>query len=603
MHNSNLKKILNWLDDHILLLLSGFLLAFIPLYPKIPLYSPIEAYIVRVRLEDLFVFLTAIIWLVQAWRGKIKWRAPVFWMVMLYFIAGALTMLASMFVIKTIPLELLHIGKSALHYFRYLEYFSLLFITFSAIKDRKQLKILIGILVATLVGVVVYGYGQKFYYWPVYSTMNREFSKGVRLVLTEHARVQSTFAGHYDLGGYLVIILPFVLALALGVKNKLAKVSLHLAHLLGLWLLVVSASRTSFGAYLIGITLVVVLMALKQSGWGKKIWWAFSREVLMVIVVSVMMLYFGDDMYERFLQVIDLVPQVAETYHNINDKRKILFNGNIEKFFFGDEGYPDWLANTMPKAERPENSLTVEEATVLVSSDQRPVPYRPSDVYEDIPDLVEVATISAQGKEETIFVEKPRTFSDNSLKYGLSLGIRLDALWPMAIEGFKTNPLTGKGYATLGKEGLYSFTEADSTDNNFLRTLGETGLLGFISFYGVVVLALYFAIKGYKDEDFLLQLISIGFIASSIGLLINATYIDVYAASKVAFSYWGLTGLYLASVSVIDPSLLKVGWIDKLNEKSDLMIKNLQRKFKKSKVTYKTIQKPKNRKKVLRHLR
>ena len=119
-------KVFSWLDDHILLVLSGFLLAFIPLYPKIPLYSPIEAYIVRIRLEDVFVLITALIWLAQSIRGKIKWRAPIFWFVLAYAIAGALSLLLAVVVIKTIPPQMLHLGKSLLHYFRYLEYFSLL---------------------------------------------------------------------------------------------------------------------------------------------------------------------------------------------------------------------------------------------------------------------------------------------------------------------------------------------------------------------------------------------------------------------------------------------------------------------------------------------
>ena len=72
------------------------------------------------------------------------------------------------------------------------------------------------------------------------------------------------------------------------------------------------------------------------------------------------------------------------------------------------------------------------------------------------------------------------TWSANALKYGLSMGIRLDSLWPHALNAFSLNPFTGKGYATLNKLGVTEFTEFDSTDNNFLRVLGETGLLGFM---------------------------------------------------------------------------------------------------------------------------
>ncbi|GAJ25028.1 unnamed protein product, partial [marine sediment metagenome] len=33
-----------------------------------------------------------------------------------------------------------------------------------------------------------------------------------------------------------------------------------------------------------------------------------------------------------------------------------------------------------------------------------------------------------------------------------------------------------------------------------------------------------------------------------LGLLINALYIDVFEASKVAFTYWALVGVLLASI-------------------------------------------------------
>lgn len=36
------------------------------------------------------------------------------------------------------------------------------------------------------------------------------------------------------------------------------------------------------------------------------------------------------------------------------------------------------------------------------------------------------------------------------------------------------------------------------------------------------------------------------FFAASIGLLANALYIDVFASSKVAFTYWALAGAILA---------------------------------------------------------
>src|SRR5690606_7582282 len=129
----------------------------------------------------------------------------------------------------------------------------------------------------TLLLVSLYGIGQKYYYWPVYSTMNREFSKGVRLYLTPHARVQSTFAGHYDLGAYLVIVLPLILGCFFVLKNKWLKLLMGTSFVLGLWLLVVSASRTSFVTALVAITLIIIAQAMLKQRWLNKIGWGISR--------------------------------------------------------------------------------------------------------------------------------------------------------------------------------------------------------------------------------------------------------------------------------------------------------------------------------------
>lgn len=543
----------SWLNENLLLLLSGFLLVFIPLYPKIPLFSPIEQYIVRVRWEDLFVLGVILLWAFGVFKEKMKLKKwpPLFKLnltkaIFAYLAVGFLSVLTAIFIIKTVPWQPLHLGKTVLHYLRYLEYFSLFFVFFTALKSKKDFKIFLGLLTVITLAIAVYGFGQRHYYWPVYSTMSREFSKGVRLYLTQHARVQSTFAGHYDLGAYLVIILPIILSLALSVKNKFLKIWLHLVHWTGLWLLVESASRTSFLAYLAGLTLVILLIAYQKNDLRKKIRYFFSRYLLMIAIISVTLFYFGDDMRERFYQILSGYTRINAAYQNVSAQSKKFVDEKLSLITvtFNQFSQKYQLA-TLPKVEKPEGAISTEEAAqIIISSDTRPTPVRPLDVYEDIPDIIFVATVSATGETEVLEIEAPRTFSDNAIKYGLSLAIRLDALWPQAIKGFWRDPVLGSGYATLNNDGYNTFAVADSTDNNFLRTLGETGILGFITFYGIIVLALGIALKTIKDNrDELLSIFAIGYIGGTIGLLINAVYIDVFASSKVAFTFWALTGI------------------------------------------------------------
>lgn len=119
--------------------------------------------------------------------------------------------------------------------------------------------------------------------------------------------------------------------------------------------------------------------------------------------------------------------------------------------------------------------------------------------------------------------------------------IRFNVEWPRAIEAFKKNPLLGTG--------LGSITLA--TDNDYLRFLGESGLLGFISFVFIFV---YFFLKSLpfiisRKSDLYSQLPLIFF---SIMLCIwsNAIFIDIFEASKVAYTIWIIMALYYQSLTL-----------------------------------------------------
>jgi hypothetical protein len=396
---------------------------------------------------------------------------------------------------------------------------------------------------ATVAAVSIYGFGQKYYFWPVYSTMNREFSKGVRLYLTPHARVQSTFAGHYDMAAYLVIVLPIVYALADTFTKRWQRVAAKSSFWLGTWLMIVSASRASFFAFIVMIVVVAVAKGLlgKQRRWRT----AASGVVRFLLVLTILVFLFGEDLTERVVQVIDQIDVVHDTYHRINGYRRKAIEIAKDSLFHVAK-------------EPPKDAISSDEVAVLVPSDQRPEPVRPgqpADVYVDVPDIVEVATVSATGETQIIKVDKgPRVWSEAAKTFGLSLAIRLDTLWPRAIEGFLTNPFLGKGYATLNKDSNEQFTEAESTDNNFLRTLGETGLFGFAMFYGAVVVIIGLSWRTMHASDVFVSHFAVGMLAGTIGLLINAMLIDVFAASKVAQSYWAWAGVFLAAIVVMQRS-------------------------------------------------
>jgi hypothetical protein len=110
--------------------------------------------------------------------------------------------------------------------------------------------------------------------------------------------------------------------------------------------------------------------------------------------------------------------------------------------------------------------------------------------------------------------------------------IRFNAEWPRAITAFKKNLLLGTG--------LGSITLA--TDNDYLRLLGESGLLGFITF---MIIFVYFSWTTYQNRS----RASLIFFSAMITFLVNATLIDVFEASKTAYLFWIMMGFYYQVLS------------------------------------------------------
>lgn len=547
------RSCIRWFDDHGVTVFAAILILLIPLWPKIPIFSPIEQYIVRVRLEDFVVLIAVIFTGVQLLRKKVKLDKTITIMMGAYAIAGLLSLVSAVFLTKTIPLQFLHIAKSGLHFFRYMEYFSVFFVAYAGVRNKKDVRLLLKLLVITVLAVSFYGYMQKFFYWPVYSTMNREFSKGIRLVLTEFARIQSTFAGHYDMAAYLVIVLPIILSLGMMARNWKRKAALLVAFAAGFWLMVMSASRIPFAAILFGSSLVILLHALLKKKLVAKFTFLTTRSAFFGIFLVAMLYYFGQNMLDRIGNAIS----TADNPININkliddalDPLPIPQSTQLLAWLPKSAALPD---NSQPAPDQEEALI----AQVVSMGDLPPVPKnptptpatdRPRDVYQDIPEPVETTEVLADGTVQRTVIHKTRVYSDCALEHELSLCIRLESLWPWALQSFSTNPVFGTGYATLNKQFVDEFTIADSTDNNYLRTLGETGLAGFITFYGLCLfLVITTGIQIKRNINVFDRAVNIGFFAGSIGLLINATYIDVFAASKVAYTFWFFAGLVRAN--------------------------------------------------------
>ncbi len=125
----------------------------------------------------------------------------------------------------------------------------------------------------------------------------------------------------------------------------------------------------------------------------------------------------------------------------------------------------------------------------------------------------------------------------NTIQLGVyrSFEIRLNVEWPRALRALEKNALLGTGYSSIDL----------ATDNDYLRSLGEVGILGTIAFVLVVWESSRRVWFRYKNGDKLTRYFSAGVLAMIAAFALNATFIDVFEASKVAMLFWLILGIDL----------------------------------------------------------
>lgn len=448
------------------------LILFIPLYPKFPLANFTGIY-VALRLDDIVMATFIFVWFI--WQIKNKFpilKEKITYLFFAYFIAISISTLIAIFIYQTTPTNIL-----LLHLFRRFEYISIFFVTISAIKSKTDFKFIYLFLLISLIGVAIYGYGQRYYNFPIISTMNEEFSHGQLLRMDVWTRVSSTFAGHYDLAAYLSLILIILISIFTIVKNKLLKILSIILFLIGFNLLTQTASRVSIFAFWGGS--LVSLFLIKKYFW-----------IIPVSFLVIYSMFTSTDLNQRLLATLTIIK---------------------------------------PKTVKPTPiPLPTPIPTIIITTTTSPIPTKII-VTTPIPTIVRHGSV-----EEFIPI-------DADVGVARSGEIRFNVEWPRAITAFNKNPLFGTG---LGSISL-------ATDNDFLRLLGESGIFGLITF---LFIPFYFLIKTikllwHKKPNFYiqLQLVMIGVIVST---LANAIFIDIFEASKVAYTYWILMAVFYRLIEI-----------------------------------------------------
>lgn len=467
-----------------LLILSAI---FIPLYPKIPLFS-VSGTFVAIRAEDILLAVVYIflgLYLVFNKKVSSLLKEKIFFLrsnklcllMLFFFIAGILSVFGGIFLTHTVSP---HLG--VLHFIRRVEYMLLLPLAFFAISKRQHIKIFLIIMSATLFIVNFYAFGQKFFNWPVISTGNSEFAKGQILYLTEGARVNSTFAGHYDLAVFLTMGLAIISSLFFVNRHLTLKLWSLTIGITSFIVLIMTAARLSF---------IATVLAILSSFWlvGKKIF------ILIFIIFIAAVLIYPSQLRDRFISTIKInIQQEGERYVPQTESQQKRSQLNIPTLSMGA-------------------TTSAQLNNAFESSDSAAADIAPGE-----------------------------PFDTTDLGVYRSFAIRINYEWPQAIRAFLKNPLTGTGYSSLGL----------ATDNDYLRSLGEVGLLGTISLALVIIEIIRRVVKNYHSNSRLLKFFSAGILSMIIAFLVNGLFIDVFESSKVASLFWMLIGVNLAAGKIVE---------------------------------------------------
>jgi hypothetical protein len=451
----------------------AILILAIPLYPKFPLASVTGTY-VAIRVDDYLIASAVGIWFIyQLLKGfPVLKNRTITQLFVVYLAVISVSVINAYLVYQTTPANIL-----LLHLFRRFEYISVFFITLSAINSKKDLFYPYLFLLLTVTGVSAYGYGQKYFHLPVISTMNEEFSKGQLLQMDVWTRINSTFAGHYDLAAFLSYVLVIIAGVYLVTKNRWLKILSLPVFLVGFHILTMTASRISVFAFWGGVVLALV----------------FIRRYLYVIPVSLLVVF------------------SIFTSRDLNQR----------------------LLATIPALKVQLHRQTASQISPTPTPTTAPI-LPPVTPPSTVPGTVQTSTPTPT---PTIYRHAPEVFTPIDADIGVARSgeIRFNVEWPRAITAFKKNLLLGAG---LGSISL-------ATDNDYLRLLGESGILGFVSFAAIFIFFIYQSLPLIlkKNQTPVDKLILV-FLGALLAQLANATFIDVFEASKTAYTFWILMGVY-----------------------------------------------------------
>jgi hypothetical protein len=288
--------------------LGAAILITVVVYPKFP-FIRVPGTFVSIRMEDLLIAVSSLLILYLFFDKVVKLASEkIVKLYGLFLFVGFLSFLSSILILKTAEV---HIGF--LHLLRRFEYFIPFTVSFIAISmDRNNLSFYIRVVMVLVLITFLFGLGQKYFNFPVIVTQNEEYAKGVALRTIPGGHLNATFAGHYDMSTFLVLLAPMIIGLAVlsrGFKSKLIFTS---TWLMAVWLIGASGSRISTLSFLVSACVIMILL--------RKL-----RYLPIVLLLSLLVFGMSSNLVERYKRLRDVSIPALTLYEKMDGK----FNATV----------------------------------------------------------------------------------------------------------------------------------------------------------------------------------------------------------------------------------------------------------------------------------
>ena len=153
--------------------------------------------------------------------------------------------------------------------------------------------------------------------------------------------------------------------------------------------------------------------------------------------------------------------------------------------------------------------------------------------------ILEAFSASQGGKVYTIGSQK--------VEIGASGAARVET-WKFVLSMWREKPIFGYGITGVG-----------IVDSQFVRTLGEVGLVGFSVFIWLLVLIFKAGFRAYRSGDPLTRSLGVGVILATTGLVVQGISANTFIIVRIMEPFWFLVALTLGMTRLSEEASEKKG--------------------------------------------